>query len=147
MIARVSNNSKPPASIKIICNIVIPKYIIYKRRAVVLILGTSFPTEGPGLSARIRLICEPPLNGITASRKTNTPMPPIQCVKLRQNKLQCERASTSLRIEAPVVVKPDTVSKSASVNEGISPESQKGKAPNKLIIIQLNAVAALPSFK
>ena len=41
-------------------------------------LGTSLPTDGPGLSAFIRLILEPPVRGITASRNTRTPIPPIQ---------------------------------------------------------------------
>ncbi len=85
------------------------------------IFGTSLPTDGPGLSARIRLMLEPPLMGMIASRNTRTPMPPIQWVKLRQNREQWESASTSLKMLAPVVVKPDTVSKSASVKDGISP--------------------------
>ena len=50
--------------------------------AVYLILGTSLPTDGPGLSAFIRLILEPPVRGITASRNTRTPIPPIQWVNL-----------------------------------------------------------------
>ena len=52
-----------------------------------------------------------------ASKKTRTPIPPIQCVKLRQNKAQWESASTSLKILAPVVVKPEIVSNKASVND------------------------------
>ena len=90
-------------------------------RAVYRIFGTNFQTEGPGLSARIRLIWEPPLSGITASRNTSTPMPPIQCVKLLQNSAQWESASTSLKMLAPVVVKPEIVSNKASAKEGISP--------------------------
>ena len=48
-------------------------------------------------------------------------MPPSQWVKLRQNSMQWESFSTSDRILAPVVVKPDTVSNMASVKLGISP--------------------------
>ena len=45
---------------------------------------------------------------------TSTPMPPTQWVKLRQNSSPWLMASTSVRMEAPVVVKPLTVSKNAS---------------------------------
>ena len=41
-------------------------------------------------------------------------MPPTQWVKLRQNKIPRLRDSTSGRMVAPVVVKPETVSNSAS---------------------------------
>ena len=44
--------------------------------------------------------------------------------------------STSERIEAPVVVKPDTVSKNASIYEEISPLITKGIAPKIDITIQ-----------
>ena len=72
-------------------------------------------------------------------------MPPIQCVKLRQNSMQYESASTSVRMLAPVVVNPDTVSNSASVNEGISPLSVNGRQPMTLITSQLSAVVTHPS--
>ena len=51
---------------------------------------------------------------VTAITNTRTPMPPIQCVKLRQNKMPLLSDSTSVTMEAPVVVKPLTVSKRAS---------------------------------
>jgi hypothetical protein len=56
-----------------------------------------------------------------ARRKTRTPIPPIQWVKHRQKVEHLLKYSTSERMDAPVVVKPDTVSKRASVREGISP--------------------------
>ena len=115
-------------------------------RAVYLIFGTSLPTDAPVLSARIRLIWEPPLIGIMASRNTSTPIPPIQCVKLRHKIEQCDRASTSLKMLPPVVVKPETVSKSASAKDGISPVKINGRQPKILITIQLKAVATQPSF-
>ena len=49
-----------------------------------------------------------------ASTKTMTPMPPTQWVKLLQKRLAWLSASTSDRILDPVVVKPDTVSNTAS---------------------------------
>ena len=80
--------------------------------------GTILFTVGPGLSARRMCSVKPsapPLVGMMASRNTSTPMPPIQWLKLRQNSSACPSASTSERMEAPVVVKPDTISKSASM--------------------------------
>ena len=73
-------------------------------------------------------------------------MPPIQCVKLRQNSVQCDSASTSGTTLAPVVVKPETVSNSASVKCGISPEKTKGRAPKILNTIQQRATVTKPSF-
>ena len=100
-------------------------YNIYKILAVVFILGTSFPTLGPGLSARRRCMVNPCLLSAveaTAKRNTSTPIPPTQWVKLRQYKMLLDRLSTSGRMDAPVVVKPDTVSNNASIKRGISPE-------------------------
>lgn len=48
---------------------------------------------------------------------------------------------------APVVVNPDIVSKSASVNEGISPDQKNGSAPKILSITQLSEVAIQPSLR
>ena len=45
---------------------------------------------------------------------TSTPMPPTQWVKLRQKRMLLLRDSTSGRMLAPVVVKPETVSKKQS---------------------------------
>ena len=41
-------------------------------------LGTNFETDGPGLSARIRFICDPFFTGISIRINTRTPIPPIQ---------------------------------------------------------------------
>ena len=75
--------------------------------AVVLTLGTSFETEGPGLSAFIMCIFPPPLSGMNAMIKTRTPIPPTQWVKLRHIRNDFGSASTSENILAPVVVNPD----------------------------------------
>ena len=74
-------------------------------------------------------------------------MPPIQCVKLRQISAVCDKPSTLLRTVAPVVVKPEIVSKSAFSHWGISPLIQNGIAPKRLRMIQLKEVARHPSFK
>ena len=105
------------------------------------------PTDGPGLSALIRLILEPPLSGTIAIINTRTPIPPIQCVKLLHIILQCDRLSTSLNILAPVVVKPETVSNKASINDGISPAIINGNEPTIPISIQLKDVAMQPSLR
>jgi hypothetical protein len=66
------------------------------------------------------------------------PIPPIQWVRLRQNKMLFGKDSTSVRMVAPVVVKPDMVSKKASVKEGIVPLIRKGKVPKSEITIQVD---------
>ena len=50
-----------------------------------------------------------------ASMKTSTPIPPIQCVKLRQNSIPFGKPSITRKIDAPVVEKPEHVSKNASI--------------------------------
>ena len=109
---------------------------------------TSLPTEGPGTSARIRCIPWPsPADmGRMAMTNTSTPMPPTQWVKLRQNRIPRCRGSISVRILAPVVVKPETVSKKASTKWGMSPEMTKGRAPKTDISSQARATTAKPSL-
>ena len=58
--------------------------------------------------------------------------------RLRQNRRQFGRASTLVRMLAPVVVNPEIVSNSASAREGIWPLIQKGRAPKKLSTTQIN---------
>ena len=57
------------------------------------------------------------------------PIPPIQCVKLLQNKIDRGNISTSVNIEAPVVEKPETDSNNALINEEVVPDSEYGRAP------------------
>lgn len=90
--------------------------------AVVFRRETSLEIVGPGTSARMIYIVCSLFFGRNASTKTSTPMPPIQCVKLRQKSRQRDSASISVRIVAPVVVKPETVSKKQSIKDGICPD-------------------------
>jgi|GEM_PF-3273277 len=60
---------------------------------------------------------------------TTIPMPPIQWLSERQKRIDFGSASTSVSMEAPVVERPDMVSKNASVGEGIAPETTNGTAP------------------
>ena len=124
-------------------------YMTYKILAVVRIFGTSLFTFGPGLSARSRCMVYPlPLSpfGESARRNTSTPMPPSQWLKLRQYIIPGESASTSPKIEEPVVVNPDTISNRASTKFGISLEKTNGRHPKKLIAIQLPATQTIPSL-
>jgi hypothetical protein len=73
-----------------------------------------------------------PIAGKITITKTTMPSPPIQCVKLRQNRIEYGKDSTSGRIEDPVVVKPDDDSKNASTNEGIDPLRIYGNVPIKV---------------
>ena len=117
----------------------------YRILAVDCTLGTSLSTCGPGLSAFIRLTWEPPVSGSSESRNTRTPMPPIQWVKLRQNRIPLGSPSTAGRMLAPVVVKPETVSNRASTGFGMQPVSTKGTAPITEMNTQHSEVAAKPS--
>ena len=91
-----------------------PRYMPYSILAVDMVLGTSLSFSGPGTSARIRYMEFFLSRVVSTMTNTSTPIPPIQWVKLLQNSIPCGRASTSVRMEDPVVVKPDTVSKNAS---------------------------------
>ncbi len=53
--------------------------------------------------------------------------------------------STAVKMVAPVVVKPETVSKKASTKLGMYPEIRKGRAPKTLISTQARATTAKPS--
>ena len=84
--------------------------------------------------------------GTMAMINTSTPMPPIQCVKLRQNNSPQLMLSTSVKMEAPVVVNPLTVSKNASANEGISLLMTNGNAPTAESAIHASATITNPSL-
>ena len=81
-----------------------------------------------------------------AITNTRIPIPPIQWVKLLQKSIQRGRASTSERILAPVVVKPEAVSNTASIMEGMHPEIRKGSAPKILSTNQARATVINPSL-
>ena len=84
----------------------------------------------------------------TASINTSIPMPPAQFVKLRQNSILWLSSSicrSTPRIEAPVVVKPETDSKSASVKRGICPLMKNGRQPITLSSTHVSAQEMYPS--
>ena len=69
---------------------------------------------GPGLSARMRNTLPSPSLGTRARASTSTPTPPIHWVWARQNSTPRGWPSMKVNTVAPVVVKPDTVSNTAS---------------------------------
>ena len=83
--------------------------------------------------------------GSTAIINTSTPIPPIQWVKDRQKRLALESPSILFRMEAPVVVRPDMVSKNASTYDGISPESTNGSAPKADMTSHTSVTVTNPS--
>ncbi|CDE31988.1 putative uncharacterized protein [Ruminococcus sp. CAG:403] len=145
-ILTASNAGIPAISRKIHSKKVIPRYMAYSSIAVVRTLGTSLPTIGPVLSARMRFILPAPDSGRNAIIKTRTPIPPIHCEKLRHSRQLCGKSSTVWKTVAPVVVKPETDSNSASIKLGSSPDKTNGSAPNKLIPIQLRETITYPSL-
>jgi hypothetical protein len=69
------------------------------------------------------------IDGSIIIRITIIPMPPIQCVRLRQNRIENGSISTFFKIDEPVVEKPDVDSKKASTNDGMDPLIRYGRAP------------------
>jgi len=73
-------------------------------------------------------------------------MPPIQCVRLRQKRIEYGSISTSLIIEEPVVDNPEVDSKNASINDGIVPLIRYGRVADKEKNIHDRAIARNPSL-
>ena len=107
--------------------------------------GTSLSTLCPGISARSMFIERSGTFSMIAMTNTSTPMPPSQWVRLRQNRSPRLMLSTSVRMKAAVVVKQLTVSKNASMYEGISPLMTKGRAPIAEMDIHERDTMARPS--
>ena len=131
---------------KIIWSTVMAEYITYSIFTVCPIFGTSFPGAGPGLSATSICTVFAFTDGSIASISASTPIPPTQCVKLLQNSMPLGRLSMSVRIDAPVVEKPETDSKKASIGEEIAPLIKNGNAPKIDINSQDSATVANPSL-
>ena len=74
------------------------------------------------------------------------PIPPIQCVDARQKSKPMGNASISVKIVAPVVVKPETLSNHAFTKENSPPHKIYGIAPDKQDINQLKTTINRPSL-
>ena len=92
--------------------------MLHNQRAVVLMRGWSLPIFKPVASAEKSFTSPPPMLGNTAMVKNTIPIPPIQWVMERHSKMECGRTSMSVKAVAPVVVKPDMVSKKAAATRG-----------------------------
>ena len=110
-----------------------PKYMNQRTFAVVDILDVILPLFGPVVSALKSLNPPMPRSGISATTSAITPMPPSQCVMHRQRFTLFGSASTFAMTEAPVVVKPLTLSNTASVIPGKLPQRQNGTDPKRHI--------------
>ena len=73
------------------------------------------------ISTLLSVILLLPSEGRITSANITTPMPPIQVEDMRQNCKPRGSSSTSFRMEAPVVVKPDTLSNQAFTSENSPP--------------------------
>ena len=67
--------------------------------------------------------------GNTTSMNITMPRPPTHCVRARQNRMPWLSDSTSAKTVAPVVVKPDMVSKNASVTLSGEGMNRNGTMP------------------
>ena len=104
---------------------------------------------GPAASDWNRRLPPTPQPGIRATNSTTMPSPPSQWVAIRHMCSGAERRpSMSVRMVAPVVVKPEKASKRASA-QLISAPITNGMDPNRPIAIQMvettNKCLAAPS--
>ena len=86
-----------------------------------------------------------PNTGSRAVINTIIPIPPSQWVKERQKSMERGSTSTSVSIDEPVVVKPEQLSKKASVKLYIVPEITNGSAPTAEARNQLTDTIKNPS--
>ena len=77
-----------------------------------------------------------PRLGRMARKSMMMPRPPSQWVRLRQKRVAWGTISTLVMTDAPVVVKPDMVSKKASVKRGSVPPRMYGRLPKRENMIQ-----------
>ena len=101
---------------------------------------------GPGASVTAIFCPLIPREGISAIANTRIPMPPIQWVKERQNRIPFGSTSTSVRIDAPVVENPEQDSKNASIGFGMLPVTTKGTAPTAAEKNQHSVTTRKPSL-
>ena len=79
--------------------------------AVVVRRGCILALMGPVASAANTFTLPLTSEGRMAMVKNRIPKPPIHCISERQNRMPWGRHSTSSRMVAPVVVKPEMLSK------------------------------------
>ena len=109
-----SSGCMPASSSRATSSADMPTYSSHRILAVWAMRGVSLSTVGPGASLRSTFSPPIPMRGRIATVSTTIPMPPSHCISERQNSIERGSASMSVRIVAPVVVKPDIASKKAS---------------------------------
>ena len=87
------------------------------------------------------------LSRMSIENRVTMPMPPTQAVEMRQSSNPRGRPSILFRIEAPVVVKPDTLSNKAFSRENSRPYKRKGSIPHKHAHNQATTTMQFPSRK
>ena len=87
------------------------------------------------------------MEGSSAVASTKMPMPPSQWVKARHRRMPLGRDSMSVRMVAPVVVKPELASKiqSQMVLKPPPPLKKKGSPPATPVNSQMRPTVAKPS--
>ena len=101
----------------------------------------------PVVSALYSWVAPPPKMGISATVKTTIPTPPCHWVRLRQKSSDLGKDSTSEKTLAPVVVKPEIVSKKASRTFDVIPDKRKGSVPTRERSSQTNVTVSIPSLR
>jgi hypothetical protein len=84
--------------------------------------------------------------GKISNIKITTPIPPRKWVDERQNSNPLGRLSISVRIVAPVVVYPDTLSYHALIRENSPPHNTYGNIPNTHERTHENTIIVNPSL-
>ena len=101
---------------------------------------------GPGVSALNAWLPPTPSMGKTATASTTTPMPPSHTRKVRHTLMEPGSWSIFEMVVAPVVVKPDMVSKYASVKLRPGILSIRGMVAIPGSTIQVSADSKKPSL-
>ena len=93
-------------------------YTPHKPLAVSVIRGVSLASfTGPAASALNSWLPPTPSKGNTATARIRIPIPPTHCRKVRHTFMDTGSVSSPVNTVEPVVVRPDTASKYAWVNE------------------------------
>jgi hypothetical protein len=109
---RASTQLMPPSHSARMQNTVTITYTSHSPLAVSAMRGVSLLSFiGVGVSALNSWRPPTPSIGSTATTSTITPMPPIQCISVRQTLIEGGRSSSPESTVAPVAVSPDTASK------------------------------------
>ncbi len=110
-----SNKFIPPKRRRITVIIVKTIYIPYKFLAVSDNFGVNFPKVGPGTSLCIKSDDSLLEFGKIARVNTKIPIPPTKWENDLQKIIEFGNHSTFIATDAPEVVKPETISKKASI--------------------------------